>query len=149
MMKKKIAITLFVTALLSLAGTVEAGDSRHGYKNSHHRGHTPTNYRNKHYRKHHGYGHYRGGYGPAHHRHKHHSHHLLRDGLRFAAGALIVGSVIHAISDSQPRVIYRSSTDGSHQNHWYRIAQDGQCVEVRLNQNGEEVWTPAEPYRCR
>ena len=149
-MKTKIAITLIVAALLSLAGTVEARDSRHGHKGGHHRDYATVQHRNKHYRRHAKRHHYRSDRyyrnRHVHHRHnRHHGHSSFRDGLRFAAGALILGSVVHSINDYGSRqVAYRVSPS----NRWYRIDQDGQCVEVRRNQYGEEVWTYTESYRC-
>jgi hypothetical protein len=150
-MKNKIAITLIVAALLSLAGTVEARDSWRGHKGGHYRDHASLQHRNKHYRSHGTRHHYRSEHyyrNPyAHHRHQHHGYSSFRDGLKFAAGALIIGSVVHSINDYGSRqVAYRVSPAGL--DRWYRIDQDGQCVEVRRNRYGEEVWTYTESYRC-
>ena len=152
-MKKQIAITILVAALLSLAGTVQAGHSNRGHKNDYRGGHLTAQHRGNHNRHYYGnnhyrYGtHYRGRHG--YYRRGHHGHHGFRDGLRFAAGAIILGSVIHAINDNQPRqVVYQSPAGGSYQDRWFRVDPDGQCVEVRLNQSGEEVWTYTDASRC-
>lgn len=146
-MKKRIAITLIVAALLSLAGTVEARDAWRGHKDGHHRDYTPVHYRNKHHRgRHHRSDHhYRSRH--AHYRGRHHGHHALRDGIKIAAGALILGSVVRSINDHGSRqIVYQASRPGT--DRWYRIDQDGQCVEVRLNRYGEEVWSYTDAGRC-
>ena len=154
-MKKQIAITVLVAALLSLAGTVQAGHSNRGHDKDYRRGHVTAQHwgkqnRNYYGNNHHRYGkNYRGRHGYDRHRHKHHGHNGFRDGLRFAAGALILSSVVHAINNNQPRqVVYQSPTAGSYQDRWFRVDPDGQCVEVRLNQSGKEVWTYTDASQC-
>lgn len=148
-MKKKIAITLIVAALLSLASTVEARDSWRSHKGGHHRGHATVQHHGNHHRRHAKHyrssHHYRSRY--ANHSYRHHGRNSVRDGLKIAAGALIIGSVVRSINDHRSRQIaYRTAPANA--NRWYRIDPDGQCVAVRLNQYGEEVWTYTDAYCC-
>ena len=142
-MKKQIIIML-VTGLLVVAGVAEAGDRSH--RNGHRANHSYSSnryygYQPRHYR----------WYGYGHHNYGHHSsRHHLRDGLKFVAGALVLGSIIHAATDSRrDRVIVRSRPAPSIvSDYWYRIDNDGQCVEVQLNRQGQEVWTYVDSSNC-
>ncbi len=143
-MKKQIIITLVSMGLLAMAGMAEAGDrhhryghhSNHSYSSNHYYGYQPRHYNRYDYR-YRSYGH-------------HSSRHHLRDGLKVVAGALILGSIIYAATDSRrDRVIVRRRPAPSNNtDYWYRIDNDGQCVEVRLNRQGQEVWTYVDSSYC-
>lgn len=143
-MKKQIIITLISTGLLVSAGLAEARDrghhngyrSHHSYSSNYHFGYQPRHYSHLDYR---------------HNYYRHHSgRHHLRNGLKIAAGALVLGSIIHAASNSRrDRVIVRRRpTPSRNSDYWYRVDNDGQCVEVRLNQKGQEVWTYVDSSYC-
>ncbi len=145
-MKKQIVITLFATVLLALSGMTEARDSNRGHR-GYQSNHAGSGYSNKHARRHYRGNHYRNRhYGYNRHGRRHHG---LNDGLKYAAGAIVLGSIIHSISRSQPRqVTYRSQPAVTGQDYWYRVDSEGQCVEVRLNQQGREVWTYVGSSNC-
>ena len=136
-MKKQIVITLLVTAFLGTAGIAQAGDWNRGHHNQS-RGHHNqyrTHY-NRHYRQYRNYGYRRG-------RHHHHN------GLKIAAGALILGSAIYAANNNWRRnVAYRSRPVAINRGSWFRVDSDGQCVEVTLNRQGQEVWTYVDSGYC-
>jgi len=133
----KAILTALVTGLLlSAAGTAQAGDR--GYRDGHGRyyGYTPQ----RHYRP-----------APRHHYRSSYRHdrgrHDVRNGLKIAAGAVLLGAVIHSIHDNRrERVVYR--TVAPRRDIWYRVDQDGQCVEVSQNRHGQEVWTYVDPSYC-
>ncbi len=116
-MKTSFIVTLIATATLVFAGSSEAGGKRHGH----------------------------GGYG---HKPQHHKHHRHRsdggDIVKVAAGALVLGTLVYAISQSS-----RQSHAPAEPDYWYRIDDDGRCVLVQLNRDGREVWTYVEPGYCR
>lgn len=165
-MKKLIVIILFATTLLSVTGTTQARDSDRGHRNNHNRDYVTTRHHNKHARKqhrkakhhyaranrHNDYrynGRHHNRYGNNHNRHYRHGRNEFRDGLKYAAGALVLGSVIHAINNNPPRrTAYQSAPTRSGHNSWYRVDSDGQCVEVRLNRQGNEVWTYSDSSNC-
>ncbi len=129
-MKTKIAITLIVALLLSLAGTVEAREYRHD-KGGYHRDYATGQHSNKHDRSHakrhlfRSDHYYRSRH--AHHRHKHQGHNSFRHGFGFAADALILGSVVHSINDyGSSQVAYQVTLP----DRWYRIDPDGRCIGI-------------------
>ena len=150
-MNKTFISTLISVLLLSFAGMAQAGE-RHdgrGYQShgrhvsvSHYRGPSRSQYRGRQFAV-------QRGYAPHHYRH-HSSHHDVRNGLKVVAGALVLGSIVRAVNNShRERVIYRTRTPvGDQDQYWYRVDSDGQCVEVRLNSLGQEVWTYTDPYHC-
>ena len=144
-MKKQIVLTVLAIALLGATGFAQAGDR--GYRNGHdngyrsarnnrHYAYTNRNYRRQSYR-HQSYRHYN----------RHHDHYK---GLKIAAGAVVLGSLIHAISsDRHDRVLVRRTVRSSPAgDFWYRVDSDGQCVEVTLNSQGQEVWTYVDSSYC-
>ena len=141
-MKKTTLFILLITALLSVAGSVQARDYNSHQRSNHYRGDSHRYYQ----------------YPSGHNRHRHHNRHELRSGLKVVAGALVLGSVIHAIANNNRRYDSRSSGSvrvdpqrypNTRQDYWYRIDSEGQCVEVKLNQYGQEVWTYADNSYCR
>jgi hypothetical protein len=151
-MKAKIVITLVAIALLGLAGTANAGNRHFSHRDGHYRGHpVPHHYRA--YRapvvRYHGHRHYRsyprvhfGYYG-------HHDH----DAWKVAAGAVLLGSIIHSAShDRGTRVVYRERAYPVSRTPvadiWYRTDSAGDCFEVRTNTQGDEVWTLVDPGYC-
>ncbi len=158
-MKAKIVITLAALALVGLAGAAQAGDRHHGYRDGHYRGHATAHqyrldrYRRPYLRVHHyrsyGYPYYR-HYGPR-HGHYYHDH----DGWKVAAGAVLLGSIIHSASrDRAERVVVRRHSEpmvapaSYNRDTWYRNDSNGDCFEVHLNSAGDEVWTLADHSYC-
>lgn len=134
-MKKQFIITLFATALLSMASVAQAGNSHRGHYGGHYRGHSSHHYGRAY--RHHGY---------RRHGRRHHNNH---DGLKIVVGALVLGSLIHAVSNNQRRqVVYSSPTARLSKEYWYIVDSNGQCVEVRLNERGNEVWTYVDSSYC-
>ena len=139
-MKKQIVITLLLTTFLGTAGTAQARDWNRGHHNGHHSSYG--------YARHHGNHHYsryrhHGYYG---YTRRHHDHYK---GLKIAAGALILGSAIYAANNNWRRnAVYVSRPVASNRDYWYRVDTDGQCVEVRLNRQGQEVWTYVDSSYC-
>jgi hypothetical protein len=144
-MKKHIVLAVLASALLGAASFAEAGNGNRGYRNGHHNGYSSIRYGHYPTRNHHGYArrsHYRHG--------DYRGHHDYHKGLRIAAGAVVIGSLIHAINhDRRERVVYRTRRVAPGSDYWYRVDTDGQCVEVRLNQQGQEVWTYVDSSYCR
>lgn len=151
-MKTKIVITLAAIALLGLAGAAAAEDRHYGYRDGHYRGYaTPHHYRPY---RHHGasyYGHrYYRPYSRVHYGYYgHHDH----DAWKVAAGAVLLGTIIHSASHERgSRVVYRervqpvSRTPGT--DRWYRTDSGGDCFEIRYNTRGDEVWTLVDPGYC-
>lgn len=137
----KAILTALVTGLLlSAAGTAQAGDR--GYRDGHGRfyGYTPAR-QYRHAPRHQYRSNYRRPYG-------HQGRHDSRRGLKIAAGAVLLGAVIHSIhhDNRRERVVYR--TVAPRGDIWYRVDQDGQCVEVSQNRYGQEVWTYVDPSYC-
>lgn len=137
----KAILTALVTGLLlSAAGTAQAGDRGYrdglgrfyGFTPARHYRHAPRHHYRSNYRRHHG----------------HRGRHDSRRGLKIAAGALLLGTVIHSIhhDNRRERVVYR--TVAPRGGIWYRVDQDGQCVEVSQNRYGQEVWTYVDPSYC-
>ncbi len=161
-MRKQIVIALFATALLTIAGVTQAKDSDRGHRSNHSRGHSSGHHQSKHFRNHNRRGkHYYGGayrhhgyrpysYGHRGYRPYGYGHHGYSNGLGYVAGALVVGSLIHSINHRQPsQIVYRSKPVSRAQDYWYRVDSDGQCVEVRMNRDGQEVWTYVDASYCR
>lgn len=129
--------TVLVTALCA-ATVAQAGD----------RGHRDG------YGRHHGYTyqqHYRHVPRRPYRRAYHHDHgrHALRSGLKIAAGAVLLGTIVHAIHDDRrERIVYRTRAVSPRHDVYYRIDPDGQCVEVTYNRQGQEVWTYVDPAYC-
>ncbi len=162
-MKKQIVITLITTALLFATGLAQAKSSRGGhYGNGHqsnghqgnrhngnrhngsrynrnrHHSYSHRSYRHRSYR-HHNYRHY--GYG----RHSY----GYNNGLGYVAGALALGSIVYAIDRNQRREsAYLARPVASTQEYWYRVDTDGRCVQIKLNQYGQEVWTTVDSSYC-
>lgn len=158
-MKKYLIISIIVAVFLSASGFAEARNHNSGHQNGNHNsyGYNQNYGNNRHNRN----GRYNRSYNRNYGRHNgnryygnrysgHSSRHHLRDGLKFAAGALLVGSIIHAASNNKRDrvVVQRRSTSVRNSNYWYRVDNEGQCVEVRLNQQGQEVWTYVDPSYC-
>ena len=147
-MKKSIIITIVTASLMFFAGFAEAGNrghhnghySKNSYGSSRHYGYRPQPYLRHGYR--YGYGH--GYYG------HHGAVHDFRDGLKIVAGALIMGSVIQAVSNSRQEreFIRRRSVPTTRSDYWYRLDNEGQCVEVSENSQGQEVWTYVDQSYC-
>ena len=160
-MKTQIVITLLTAALLGLASTAQAGDRHRGHYNAgHYRGYATTN----HYRydRRHGYrsyGHhyapyYRNAYG--HGPYRYYGHYDHHDAAKVAAGAILLGSIIHSVNrDRSQRVVYSGRTysssrpTGARQDTWYRTDSSGDCFEVQLNRDGNEVWTFVDSSYCQ
>ena len=144
-MKKYLVISAFAAVLLSESGFAEARDQHRGYYKPQH-----SYGQNRHYGyNRHRYGRYDRRYG---HRYSHHSsRHHIRDGLKVAAGALLIGSIIHAASNHKRErvVVRRRAAPVRSSDYWYRIDNEGECVEVRLNREGQEVWTYVDPSYCQ
>lgn len=145
--RRHTALTAMVlAAVLCAAATAQAGDR--GHRNGYDRHYSYNQQR------HHGYpsqrhyrqaprGHYRRAY------HHDHGRHALRSGLKVAAGAVLLGTIIHSIHDNRrDRVVYRTRTVAPRNDIYYRIDPDGQCVEVTHNRQGQEVWTYVDPAYC-
>jgi len=145
-MKKRIALALLTSLLLGLAGTVQAGN---GYHRHHDR--YPGGYERNFHGHHSGYNN---------RRHRHDDDDFGR-GLAIVAGAVVLGTIIHAINHNssrnanssyqararEPNDRYEPPAQG--QDYWYRVDQNGDCVLVRLNQQGREIWSYADPSYCR
>ena len=135
-MRKQIAVALISSALLGMAGTTQAGNSGHGHDGRYSGNHHGEKFR---------------GYNRPHRgdRHHHRRHDDLGKGLAIVAGVVVLGSIIHAINqDASQRVEHRPPPPVPMQDYWYRVDADGECVEVRLNQQGREVWTYVDPSFC-
>lgn len=147
-MRKQIVITLLVTAFLGTAGIAQAGDWNRGHHNQS-RGHH-NQYRahyNRPYRQNSNYG-YRRGRNSGYYRYRRGQFHH-HNGLKIAAGALILGSAIYAANNNWRRnVVYRSRPVSINRGSWFRVDSDGQCVEVTLNRQGQEVWTYVDSGYC-
>ena len=146
-MKKDIVIAVIATVFLGAAGFAEGSHGDRGYRNGHHNGYSSSRhyrYDNR-YRSHH----YNRGYRHGRY-YRHRSHHDHYKGLKIAAGAVVLGSLIHAInSDRRERTVYRTRRVEPSGDYWYRVDSEGQCVEVRLNQKGQEVWTYVDGSYCQ
>ena len=164
-MKKSIMIALLTALLLGAAGTTQARDRDRGYRDGHDRGYATTSHYRRdrhapnHYYQRHNYRHYRSHhnrpYRYSHYRNDYYGHHGHHGGLRIAAGAIIAGSLINAIRYERPeRVVYSSRRYSSpapyagQQDRWYRSDNHGDCFEVRLNRDDQEVWTWVDPSYC-
>lgn len=142
-MKKTLVIAAFAAVMFSAPGFAQAGNNHRGYNQPHHYSYGHNRYYD--YRPNHRYGRHDRHY----YRH-HSSRHHLRDGLKVAAGALLIGSIIHAANHhKRERVVVRRRVEPTRSSdYWYRIDNEGQCVEVRLNREGQEVWTYVDPAYC-
>lgn len=155
-MNKQLVITVMAAALLAASGFASADNGRRGHHGPYHGGHYSYGYERhrvrRHYRPrhhyrpvyHHGYHH---GYRHGHH----HGRHELRKGLKIAAGAILLGSVIHAASDHRrDRVVVRKRVTRapSHDDGYFVRDQEGECYEVTTNRDGEEVWTWVDQSYC-
>lgn len=149
-MNKTVLTTLASILLLGSAGTAQAGERGHdrgpGHRGSygyvsHYRGPALSHHRGRHFAG------YR-GHAPRYYPY-YSSHHHVSDGLKVVAGALVLGSIIHAVNDSRREpAVYRTRVPANRGDYWYRIDSDGQCVEVRLNGQGQEVWTYTDSSYC-
>jgi len=160
-MKTKIVITLLTAALLGLASTAQAGDRYRGHQGpGHYRGYATSSHHR--YDRRHGYrayGHhyaprYYNSYGHGHYRY--YGHHGYYDAAKIAAGAVLLGSIIHSANQDRPdRVVYTgrrypvSTSNTGRQDTWYRTDSSGDCFEVRLNGDGNEVWTYVDSSYCQ
>lgn len=132
-----------VIALVTLCASSFAWAGDRGYRDGYgrHHGHVQRHYR--HAPRHH----YRPAY--RHHHGHHHGRHALRTGLKVAAGAVLLGSIVHAVSnDRRDRVVYRTRTVAPRSDTHFRIDPDGACVEVTYNRQGQEVWTYVDESYC-
>ena len=137
-MKKQIVLALITSAFLLMAGTTQAGGYGRGNYTNGYGGHYSSY--GGHYGGHYGgRGYYRGG-----------GHGHLGTGLAIVAGAVVLGSIINATTYNHPRqVVYVTQPAGPVPGGiWYRVDTNGQCVEVRRNQQGLEVWTFVDPSYC-
>ena len=151
-MRKQIALALFTGLLLSSAGTTQAGDSNHGYRSGYPGGYGGNYYGNGR------------GFDDRYNRHDSrrggHDHDNFGRGLAIVAGAVVLGTIIHAVSHNASHPVNgpyqaplpdqnnRYGTPEPGQDYWYRVDQNGECVLVRLNQQGREVWANADPSYC-
>jgi len=150
-MKKRIILTLVTTALLATAGIAQAGNSNRGHQSYQNRGYSHSNHHRNYarnerrYRNNRYYGHAyrRGGHG--YYNYGHHGHH---DAWKYAAGAVILGSIIHAANNRPPKTVYRTTRSAPSRDQRYQLDSDGQCVEVSLNREGQEVWTYVDSSYC-
>ena len=143
-MKKRCLLMFLTVVLVSLAGYSHAGNSNRGHKARHDVYQLRTGYRIHHDIHHSRYGRHHGNC-----RHYSHRHHDVRSGLKIAAGALVLGTILHTVNRHHaPLVVHPSQLGRQAQAHWYRIDPEGHCVEVRLNQQGREVWTYVNPSHC-
>ena len=68
---------------------------------------------------------------------------------KFAAGAIILGTIIYAINQNQRQAaVVEPQAAAPLPDYWYRIDGEGRCVEVRLNSVGREVWTYVPQNYC-
>jgi hypothetical protein len=139
--RQSMLVAVATAVLMCAAGTAQAGDRghrdgygrHHGYAQQRHYRHAPRHHR----------------YRSSHRRHHHDGRHAVRTGLKVAAGAVLLGSIIHAVSDNRrERVVYRTRTVNARNDVYYRIDPDGECVEVTHNRQGQEVWTYVDPTYC-
>ena len=71
------------------------------------------------------------------------------DFAKFAAGAIILGTIIYAINQNQHQAaVVEPQAVAPLPDYWYRIDGEGRCVEVRLNSAGREVWTYVPQNYC-
>lgn len=155
-MKKQLLISLTVAVLMTLAGTVQAGDSRRG-NHGHHGGYakhhsTHHAYRharkhNKHHRQHNRHGAYGGHYDRGYYEHGYHDRDRddFRKGVKIVAGAVLLGTIIHAISNSNQRRSQQAAYAGD---LWYQQDRDGRCYEVTRDRSGDEFWTRVDSGYC-
>ena len=105
-MKKHIVIAVIATVFLGAAGFAEASHGDRGYRNSYNNGYSSSRhyrYDNR-YRSHHNNRDYRNG-----RYNRHRSQHDHYKGLKIAEGAVVLGSLIHAIKrDRRERTVYRT-----------------------------------------
>jgi hypothetical protein len=131
-MKKRLMIMLVTAVLLGTSGLAQARDHNRGHHDGykHHGGHSNRYYGGRHYR---GYDRRRGHSNP----------------WGYVAGAIVLGSIIHSATHRPQReVVYRTRRTVEQPNYWYRVDADGNCVEVRLNSAGSEVWTYTDASYC-
>jgi len=132
-MRKQTVMAWIAGAFLLTVGTAPAQAGGHGYRGQHY---NPGHHYSRGYGGHHGGGYYHGG-----------GDNDFVEALAIVTGVAILGSVIYGAHQNQPR---RSAPAGpAPANLWYRVDANGQCVEVRPNQQGLEVWTNVDPSYCR
>ncbi|MEJ8566055.1 hypothetical protein [Elongatibacter sediminis] len=90
---------------------------------------------------------------------KHRRHDDNDDFVKVAAGALVLGTIIYAISQNSQKATQAPppvsgppaqapEPAAAPDDYWYRIDGDGRCVLVYLNNEGREVWTDVDPSNC-
>ena len=141
-MNKQILLTLIAATCLGTAGLAQAKDSHRGhygqtrgYSNHHYRGYQGSRQRNY----------------PRSYRHNGGGHHGNHNPWGYVAGAIVLGSIIHGVTRSNRREVttYRTTRSTPAQDYWYRVDAEGQCVDVRLNSEGDEVWTYVDASYCQ
>jgi hypothetical protein len=149
-MKKRIIIPLLIALLAMAATATEAGGRGERYYGQ------SSGYvkYGRQYPQPRFYGHRgpnRGGYPRGVHGHRHHL-----QALELAAGAIVLGAVITTLDQPRPAGIVISSPRyivrkpyAVKRDRWYQRDAYGDCFEVRLQGDGQQVWTQAPRSRCR
>jgi len=145
---KTLATALLLATFTLLATTAEAGSGSHGlYGKS--QGYAlqarPLN---------------RQPYRPTHGQHRPpavgHAHPHHQRALKRSTGVIVLGPVITTLDAPRHGVVvitrpsYPSRPAYSvRHNRWYQRDAFGDCFEVRLQRDGQQVWTQVRPARCR
>lgn len=154
-MKKMIVIATVATAMLAASGFAEANGNGRNHRGVHHQPrhhYAPARHVNRHFRqqRYARQGRQHARYERRHGYRNHYRRHDHRRGLRIAAGAIVLGSLIHAINhDRHERVVYRTRQTATRDYGNYLLDSDGQCYDVSTNNQGQEVWTWVDPSYCR
>ena len=148
-----ILIALIITGL-STSAYAESGKHKRGYSNHH--------YSKHHYSKGHHYGKGHWGYR----RHRGHRSYSFGHHLGHIAGGIVVGAAVHSIfhHHHRPKVIYQQVpvyrdpepvVEVIHQekvvkmpDRWYSLEDDGTCLLINKNKNGDEIRTKVPKQNC-
>lgn len=140
-MQRRIIFLLLVVGTVLASTTAEAG----------HRGHGA-------YGKSNGYHHRTYAHRPKQHHHRHHhGHHKShRNALHLVTGAVLLGTLVTTVNRPQPAGVVISAPGYAirqpysvQQNRWYQRDTYGDCFEVRLQRDGQQVWTQTGSHNCR
>jgi hypothetical protein len=144
---KILSVTLLATLLAAIAAPAAAGSKGHGlYGQAHgYARHAPPPHLQ--------------AYRPAPasrrlagtiHAHPHHQH-----ALRRVTHVVVLGPVVTTLARPRPgamivtRPAYAVSKPYAvRRNHWHQWDAYGDCFEVRLQRDGQQVWTQVAPRKC-
>lgn len=148
-MNMRIVIPLLITLLAVASTPADAGGIERYYGQSHGYAKHGRQYPQQ---RHYGHrGSHRKGKPHGAHGHRHH-----RQALELAAGVIVLGALITTLDQPRPAGIMMSSPRyivrqpyAVKRNRWYQRDAYGDCFEIRLQGDGQQVWTQAPRSRCR